>query len=274
MSKKAKSLNGPVIGAPPTLEWVAVEHLSIDPAYQRATDGPHSRKIIFGMIKGWDWTLCQPLVVARRPDGSLFILDGQHRHIGAIQRGDIAYLPCVILSGCNQAQEANTFVALNTRRQRLSQADIFNGMLAASDPDAVRMAAILDETGWRQVKSSNLEVQRPGSLICAPMLIKAVKSNGEAPVRNALTALREAYPDSPVTNTAALIKALVLIYRDNDLAGIDPDLFIETLGTVLPTDWPDYGREQRRMSPALSNIEGIAAAMVAAAKDAARSLAA
>lgn len=268
MAKKAKSLNGPVIGSPPSLEWIGVERLQIDPAYQRATDGHHSRKIIFGMVKGWDWTLCQPLVVARRDNGDLFILDGQHRHQGAIERGDIAHLPCVILAGCNHAREAETFVALNTRRQRLSQADIFNGMLAASDPDAVRMASILAETGWRQARSTNLEVQRPGALLCAPMLVKMVKSYGEAPVRNALASLREAYPETPVTNASCLLKALTLIYREDSLAGIDPDLFIETLGTMQPGDWPDYGRERRRLSPALSNIEGIAEAMIYAAREA------
>jgi hypothetical protein len=251
-------------GAPPTLEWVAVDRLQVDPAYQRATDGPHSRKIIFGMVKCWDWTLCQPLVVSRRVDGSLFILDGQHRHGGAVERADISHLPCVILSGVELAGEAETFVALNTRRQKLSQADIFNGMLAAGDPDAKSMATLLTQTGWRQTRHSNLESQKPGRLLCAPMLVKVAKSAGEASVRNALTALREAYPDRAVTNSATLLKALIGIYRDGDLNGCDPDQFIEMLGSVEPGDWEDYAREARRDSPVLSRIEAMGVAMVKA----------
>jgi hypothetical protein len=67
----------PQQGNPPSLEWCSVDRLSVDRAYQRATDSPASRKIIAAMVKGWDWTLCQPLVVSRRADGGLFILDGQ-----------------------------------------------------------------------------------------------------------------------------------------------------------------------------------------------------
>ncbi len=257
---------GQVRNAPPTLEWVAVERLSVDPTYQRATDGPHSRKVIFGMVKCWDWALCQPLVVSRREDGSLFILDGQHRHAGAVERGDIRHLPCVILSGCDGKDEAGTFVALNTKRQKLSQADIFNGMLAASDPVAKATAALLERTGWRVIRHSNTQKYRPGELACAPMLTRALAFHGEAVVTNALTALREAYADKPVTNAATLLKALIVVFRDNQCRE-DPDLFIETLGQAEPGDWEMFGQDHRRRNPILSRIDGIAGAMVETYRD-------
>lgn len=260
---------GPIKGAPPSLEWVAVERLEVDPAYQRAVEGEHSRRIINGMVREWDWALCQPLVVSRRADGRLFILDGQHRHSGAIERGDVLHLPCVLVQGCDLAGEASAFVALNTRRQRLSQSDIFNGMLAAGDPDAVHMAGILEQTGWRQGRGSGVATYRPGTLICAPMLVKALRINGEAPVRNALASLREAYADKVVQNASSLLKALILIYRGDDLDGIDPDLFVETLGSIDPGDWDDFAREEQRQYPVLSRIESMARAMVHAACEAA-----
>ena len=260
--------------APPTLEWVAVDRLSVDPAYQRAIDGGHSRKIIFGMVKCWDWALCQPLVVSRRQDGGLFILDGQHRHAGAVERGDIPHLPCVILSGCDVAGEAETFVALNTRRQKLSQADIFSGMLAAGDPIAKATAELLDQTGWRIRGHATTTAYHPSDLACAPMLTKACKAHGEAVVRNALTTLREAYPDTPVRNSATLLKALIAIYRDGDLDGLDPDLFIDTLGECDPADWEAAGHDMRRKRPVLSRIEGISAAMIEAYHEVARDQAA
>lgn len=264
--------SGPVLGTPPTLEWVAAERLSVDPDYQRSTAGEHSRKIIFGMVKAWDWALCQPLVVSRRADGSLFVLDGQHRLAGARERGDIPHLPCVLQHGQDPAGEAAAFVALNTRRQKLSQGDIFNGMLAAGDADAKAMAALLGETGWMQARSQINLASSPGLLMCAPTLVKRLRADGEAAVRNALTALREAYPDRPVPNSATLLNALVCIYRDGDLDGIDPDLFIETMGEIEPGDWDDFGREERRNSPVLSRIEGLALAMVNACREAAKGI--
>ncbi len=257
---------GPVRGAPPTLEWVGVDRLSVDPDYQRATDGPHSRRIVLGMRKQWDWALCQPLVVSRRSDGSLWILDGQHRHAGATERGDIPHLPCVILTDRDPAQEAEAFVALNTQRQKLSQADVFNGMLAAGDESAKTVAAIIAETGWRVRKSSNSAIFHPGDLVCAPKLARMIKTHGECVVRNALTALREAYPDTPVNCSARLLSALATIYRDGNLGGIDCDSFIETVGSIEPNDWLDSGRDVQRSNPSLSAPEALIEAMLAEAR--------
>lgn len=249
-------------GNPPSLEWISIDRLEVDPAYQRATDGDLSRRIIASMVKAWEWTLCQPLVVSRRPDGRMMILDGQHRHAGAVARGDLPHLPCVIVSGQDEKGEAETFIALNTRRQRLSEADKFNGMLAAGDADAKAMADLLAETGWRQVRAKNLTSCKPGALMCAPMLVKELRNKGEAVMRNALTALREAYSDKPVQNSATLLKALMLIYSTDRLTGVDPDLFIEALGAVEPGDWEDCKREIAASNPMLSRIEALAEAML------------
>lgn len=264
MQKVEKALAvGPEKGTPPTLEWIAVDRLQVDAAYQRATSGDKSRRIILDMVRCWDWALCQPLIVSRRTDGSLFIIDGQHRHAGATARGDIKHLPCVVLAGCSTVEEARTFVALNTKRQRLSQADIFNGMLAAGDEDAKRVASIIEETGWRIQRHSNTAFYAPGELSCAPALVKDIRAHGEVVVRNALTTLREAYPKTPVRNSATLLKALIAIYRDGDLDGEDPDLFIEALSQVeSPSDWEDCGIDVRRKWPTLSRIESISRAML------------
>ncbi len=227
---------GPMIGNPPALEWLGVGQLQVDAAYQRATDGHHSRRIIVGMVKCWDWRLCQPLVVTRRADGGFFVLDGQHRLAGARERGDIPHLPCVVLSAISSEEEAAAFVKLNTARQKLSQGDIFAGMLAAGDAEAVLVEQMMRETGWRLVRHVNTAVYKPGDLTCAPRLAKLVKSSGEAAVRNALASLREAYPETPVRNSARTIEALVRIFARGLLNGIDPDCLVAALAAF---DSPD-----------------------------------
>jgi hypothetical protein len=224
-----KVQTGPMVGNPPSLEWLALGHLQVDPAYQRATDGHLSRRIIVGMVKFWDWKLCQPLVVTRRADNSLFVLDGQHRLAGARERGDIPHLPCVVIPAISAEEEAAAFVNLNTARQKLSQADIFVGMLAAGNAEAVLVEQIMRETGWRMVRHANTAAYKAGDLACAPKLAKLVKSSGEASVRNALAALREAYPETAVRNSSRTIEALVRIYARELLKGIDPDCLIAAL---------------------------------------------
>ncbi len=243
---------GPQVGAPPSLEFVAVERLQVDPAYQRATDGPHSRRIIVGMVRKWEWPLCQPLVVARRADGSLWILDGQHRHAGATERGDIAHLPCVVLAGIDGDGEARAFVDLNTRRQRLSQSDIFNAQLAASDPAAKETAALLTETGWRQVRNNNPQAWQPGDLQCAPRIAKLVAANGAGPVRTALRVLRDAYPGEPVRAAANVITALVTIFRARSAHALEPAAVARGMGRFSPDSWQPRALHRRRVNTRLS----------------------
>lgn len=257
---------GPQLGVPPSLEQIPVGRLSVDPTYQRATDSPASRQIIVGMVKKWDWSLCQPLVVSRRADGDLLILDGQHRHAGAIERGDIPFLPCVILSSLGLEGEAKTFVELNTKRQRLTQAEVFHGMLAAGDPLAKAVADIIAQTGWNVRKGSNTAAYKPGDLECAPALVKIFRRKGDAPLRFALSSLRAAYPETAVRQSATLLKALIDVF---DLICEEPvptaDL-IAALGATPPDTWISRGIIHREAFPAVSQIAAIAATMLAAAK--------
>lgn len=255
---------GPQNGAPPSLEFVSVDRLEVDPAYQRATDGPHSQKIIVGMVKCWDWSLCQPLVVSRRPDGRMMILDGQHRHAGAKRRGDIAHLPCVVLAGIDVPGEAKTFVNLNTKRQRLSQADVFNGMLAAGDENAKETAEMIAAAGWRIVRSSSTDAWKPGDLHCAPMLADQRRIVGDVPVRSALQILRRAYPETTVTCTVRLLMPLISICR----GGIDATARRRlqfAVGSIEPGAWMARGTERQLLDETLSRHAAVAAVMVEAA---------
>jgi hypothetical protein len=265
MSGVERALDAP-IGSPPTLEWIAVDRLAIDESYQRATDSAASRRLIFHVKTKWNWNYCQPLVVSRRADGSLFVIDGQHRLSAALQRGDIAHLPCVVISGADSDGEASAFVALNTRRQKLSQGDIFNAMLAAGDADAKAVAKLLEETGWNMARSSNYNQWKPGQMFCAPMIVKALKAEGECVVRNALTALREAYPNATVPNAATMLKALFHIYREKRVN--DPDTLIEMLGAVSPGDWELERHGLKLRNPQLSLNDALVETIVSACNEA------
>lgn len=257
---------GPQIGAPPSLEQVPVARLSVDPSYQRATDGEASRRIIIGMVKKWDWSLCQPLVVARRPDGDLYILDGQHRHAGAVERGDIHFLPCVVLSSLGIEEEARTFVELNTRRQRLTQAEVFHGMLAAGDPDAKQVAQLLETTDWRVRRGSNTAAYGPGELECAPMLVRVLGTKGVHPIRFGLAALRAAYPEKPVRVAATLLKALFEIFDRMDGEGLSTANVVNTLGSAEPGDWVTRGAVLRELKPTIGQTSAIAQVVIDAAR--------
>ena len=58
----------PMRGSPPTLQFVALEQLQVDSAYQRSLETKTSQALIRRIATNWDWSLCQPLAVARRAD--------------------------------------------------------------------------------------------------------------------------------------------------------------------------------------------------------------
>lgn len=254
------ALVDPPVGNPPTLEWISADRLAIDESYQRATDSKRSRRLIFNIAKRWNWNYCQPLVVSRREDSSLYVIDGQHRLSAALQRGDIPHLPCVVLHGQEPGTEAAAFVALNTQRQKLSQADIFNALLAAGDEAAKLVADILHETGWRTTRFQQPTV---GTLCCAPMIVTALRLYGEPVIRNSLASLREAYPETAIAKMSLLLKALFLIFKENR-AGENPDALIEALSAVEPDDWEMHGHDLRRADVSLTRIESVAAAITEA----------
>jgi hypothetical protein len=86
----------PPVGSQPTIEWVHLQRLSIDNAYQRSTDNETSCRLIAAIAEKFDWRLCAPLVVSRRADDTFTIIDGQHRWMAACRRDDISQLPCCV----------------------------------------------------------------------------------------------------------------------------------------------------------------------------------
>lgn len=273
MSVSAPPQIGPQTGAPPSLENVPVALLQIDPAYQRGTDGPASRRIIASMVRCWDWKLYQPLTVARRADGSLFIIDGQHRHAAALQRGDIMFLPCALQSSLELAGEADTFVKLNTERQKLSQTDVFHAQLARGDAAATQLLALVEETGWRVRRGSTAAHQfEPGDLNCAPMLVKRLAAGGpgggEQAVRFALTILRRAWPSTAVRSISTFLKALMEVpVRLGDDQPVTAEQVATTLATLTPDQWLLPASEVRLRNRALSLAESLAITIVRAIKE-------
>ena len=71
MARSATSrlkVNAP-LGRMPVLQFMGPCELQIDAAYQRSIESGESKTLIRKIAQHWNWDLCQPLVVARRPDG-------------------------------------------------------------------------------------------------------------------------------------------------------------------------------------------------------------
>lgn len=183
----------PPLGQLPVLQYCAPDQLQIDESYQRSLETGPSQALIRRIATFWDWGLCQPLVVARRADGNLYVVDGQHRLAAAKLRGDIWQLPCVVASYRNAEEEAASFVALNQQRRALNGLDIFKASVAAGDETALAVVAALEEVGLRLATSSNLEMIAPGSVSNVGGLQNCLRAHGQTVLVSALAVLAEGY---------------------------------------------------------------------------------
>jgi hypothetical protein len=128
------------IGQKLDIVYVKVSQLKISADYQRYIQTATIKK-----AKQFNYTLCQVLFVAQRPDGDLVVVDGQHKALMAyLGGGEDAEIPCMIyvhddsmsLPEC-VAVEAELFSELNTTRKNTSTLDKVRAGLSFNDDDAV-----------------------------------------------------------------------------------------------------------------------------------------
>ncbi|RXD05540.1 hypothetical protein EQZ23_10805 [Sphingomonas sp. UV9] len=199
----------PQRGEMPILQFCTPAQLRVDPTYQRPTDAQASRTLINRITRHWDWRLYQPLVVARRADGGLYVVDGQHRLEAARQRSDIPQLPCVVTSYDGAQDEAAAFVSLNQQRKPLSKMNLFRAAIAAGDADAIAIEALVELVGLRITGAADVRTWKPGWINNVAAIQQCYRQHGEAVTRVSLEALAKGFPLAVLRNCNTMFGAIV-----------------------------------------------------------------
>jgi len=247
----------PPIGLRPSLENHRLESLNVDPEYQRSIDNGSSQTLIRRIAVFWDWSLFQPLAVSRRPDGSLFVVDGQHRLTAARMRADITDLPCVVSPYASAADEAASFVAMNAQRRPLGAMDLFKAALAAGDMEAMRVMAVISAAGLSLAPHSNPTAWKPGQISNIAGIRTAFKVQGRDATSAALVALSTAYAGQVLQYAGTIFPGLVRAYAQLlPSRSFDPDLMIDIVGSAPQKQWVDEIFLEKASSSAALNVSG------------------
>lgn len=218
----------PPIGKMPSIEWVHTTELTVDQSYQRSIDNEGSRRLIASIAANFDWRLCAPLVVSRRPEGSKVIIDGQHRWAAAVRRGDLPHLPCCLFTYDSPEDEARMFIVANRARKPMNRLDDFHAALAAADEDAVEIQRLVTEAGLRMARNTSSTAWKAGEVAFTSSIAVALRRHGPPIVSAALTSIAEAYEARPLTYGASIFGALIKLFA-NPPEGFDPDDLVPTL---------------------------------------------
>jgi hypothetical protein len=252
------------LGRMPVLQFMTPDELQIDPAYQRDRAGGGSQKLIRRIAQQWNWDLCQPLVVARRADqdDALFVIDGQHRLAAARLRGDIAQLPCIIVTHASVAEEAASFVHLNQERLRLTAIDIFKAAIESGDPTARAIAEAMRKAGLTLAPHSNPKRWEAGMVNNISGIRNAWQKCGPDASSLALMVLGAAYPGQVLRYGGTIFTGLAAISADELKKDptLTPDseaitMMIEMVREVEQTHWRSDVMRLRAAHPGLGFSE-------------------
>jgi len=144
------------------LQYVSKHILQVDHlSYQRdLNDGKRKR-----IAANFNWAAFGVLVVARRADGSLWVIDGQHRLAAVLSRADILDVPVVIFDIDSVQDEAVDFLVTNKERKPLTGIETFKAMVRSGDAVAVEVKALVESHGRTIGAASSLTVACPHALL-------------------------------------------------------------------------------------------------------------
>lgn len=195
----------------PTLEWLKIERLGVDPIYQREI-GRRGESNVLQIARWFDWSKFSPVIVAPVGGGGFAIIDGQHRVTAAAARG-ITKVPCQIIN-IDQARQAEAFAAINGNVTAMTPLQMHAARLAGGDEDAGRLAkvcAAADVTVCRYpVPASKMTV---GQTLAVGVLARLLRRYGDAVLVAALSCITKTRKGNPGMVRAPVVAALCSVFE-------------------------------------------------------------
>lgn len=247
------------LGNMPVLQYVQPSQLLIDESYQRSLQLGQSQSLIRKIAQHWNWDLCQPLVVSRREDGGLFVIDGQHRLAAARLREDITQLPAVVLTYGSAADEAANFVHLNQQRRPLGKVELFRAAVASGETEAVAISDLITEAGLALAPHSNSTAWKPGQIANLSGIEETYRRFGPDITGTALSVMRTAFAGQVIKYAGSLWPGVAALTADAAKGSkVSSDAFealVLLVGSKSQADWRVLLFKERGVAIGVGNRE-------------------
>lgn len=224
---KATVTEKKIINTTTTIEHIRVRDLSVDPAYQREL-GTKRAEVIGENL---DTSRLGVIVASRRADGSVVVIDGQHRHYGLQHAGRGGeFVRCEVHHGLSRSEEAALFLKLNGGRKAIGALDEYKAALEARVPWAMEIDAI--------ARGLRLKIAGGNSrrTIQAVQAVKSVHLR-QKNLKRTLAILAE-WDDSAATFQGELMRVLSIFLAHYDMredsTGVDDRHLVRSLKSHEP----------------------------------------
>lgn len=173
----------------PEILWIAIDLLVVDDRYQRPLGVSNWRRIR-AIAADFRWSRFAPLLVARLPDGTFAVVDGQHRVHAALLCG-FTHVP-VLVAEMDDREQARSFSWVNDQVTRISPFHIFKAALAAGETWAIDCRSAVEDAGCRLMTSNaSTATKRSGEIFAIHLIREMVASGHQQGVTAALRSLRK-----------------------------------------------------------------------------------
>ncbi|MBC7340908.1 MAG: ParB N-terminal domain-containing protein [Clostridia bacterium] len=175
------------------VDFCDVEQIETDVRYQRALSETKVRAI----MKDFDLRAIGMIYVSMREDGSLWVLDGQHR-LEAAKRMGIKKVQCRVYIGLSREEEARLFYYFNANRGPVSALQRFKAKLVAGDGEARRILAIAKRHGFViEYQYSRGGSGMPRCIAAVGALEQIYREDGERMLDRVLDVINRAWDGDP-----------------------------------------------------------------------------
>ena len=212
-------------------ETVRIADINVDPAYQR----PLRETKINMMWRTFDPAELTAIVVSRRDDGGLWVLDGQHR-IELLTRLGKTVVLADVREGLTREQEAHLFYRLNEGQTKVGSWDKFRARMAAKEPVAMRIAEIIGKHGFHVGRSDE------DHAIQAVSALEDIYSIGR--LDKTLAIISTVWPNDKTAREAVILQGMGAFLQTFDgQMGWDDGRILEVLDKIGPSAIQRRARE-------------------------------
>jgi hypothetical protein len=166
-----------VIEEKPEPTEVPIGLLNVDTTYQAMK--PRNPRLVKEIGKTFDLTLFGRLMVVRRENGALFVVDGRHRWEGAKASARL-FVPCDIYNVHDRKREIEIFLSRNTKMRKVPQTMLFMAEVAAGDESAVQLNRLVQNAGLAVVDANNQRDEFSVPKLACVGALKSLYGHGSA----------------------------------------------------------------------------------------------
>lgn len=220
---------------------------------------PINKKKVEQIVENFREDEVRVVLVSRRKDGSLVILDGQHTAKAlSIIFGEDCSVWCDIREGLSYEEEANLYVRCNIDSRLLGKPDEIRGRIESNEIDAIAFKKYVEASGYTLFGGSN-----PLTAISTAYKIYSEKCCGGAFLTNLLSTVDQIWPDNSNATNASILKGVrnLLVYNKDQ--GIDRNNLVKKLRKKTPAQLIAEGKENQKTMINTSSAKGIYLAMIA-----------